>query len=151
MSAVLAEHRTAVVRQLSTGTLTSELPGMPVAERPEPQLEQGVAGVRAALGRQLKSHEARFLHLLKELYNRSRRTHQLSYSDIQGLGYYRLNGFGWIYPKIWPAFPESEYEFWQYLANFLTQQGAQIPEFIVRSPICRWSRNGLPGGNVPPK
>lgn len=149
MSAVLAEHRTAVVRQLSTGSLTSQSAAMPLAKQPEAQLELGVADrVRPALGRQLKGHETRFLQLLKELYNRSRRTQQLAYGDLQGLGFYRLNGYGWIYPKIWPAFPETEYEFWQYLANFLTQQGTRIPEFmvpvtdlsVVEERIARWQR-----------
>lgn len=149
MCALLAEHRAAVVRQLSTGVVSSQTPAAVLKAKPEPHVEPSLIDrVRSALGRQLKGPELRFLTQLRDLYQRCARTHQIAYSDIQGLGFFRLNGYGWIFPKLWPAFPDTEHEFWLYLANFLNQQGATIPEFmvpvtdlsIIEERIARWHR-----------
>jgi hypothetical protein len=149
MYALLAEHRAAVVRQLSTGQGISQTPAGVAKKTPDPHLELSLLDrVRSGLGRQVTKTELRFLTHLRDLYQRCARTHQIAYSDIQGLGFFQLSGYGWIFPKIWPAFPDTEYEFWLYLANFLNQQGAEIPEFMVpvtnlsliEERIARWRR-----------
>ncbi len=149
MYALLAEHRAAVVRQLSTGQVSSQPPAAVPKKKADSHPELSLPDrVRSALGRKVTNPEMRFLTHLHDLYQRCGRTHQIAYSDIQGLGFVQLNGYGWIFPKIWPSFPDTEYEFWLYLANFLNQQGAQIPEFMVpvtklsliEERIARWRR-----------
>ena len=130
MSVVLTEHRAALVRQLSTGAVS--VSSARLEKKPAPEVEPTMADrVVTALGRPLKGQEFRFLSLLAGLYQRCTRNQRLTFADLQGLGFYRLQGYGWIFPEIWPEFPRNEYEFWLYVANFLIQQGAQIPDFMV--------------------
>ena len=148
MTALLAEHRTAAVRQLSTGQASS--PAALASLRAKPETAEAPDfrdQARAAAGRPLTRSETRFLVQLHELYLRCTQTHQLSYWDLQGLGF-PTSSYTWAPLKIWPAFPSSEHEFWLYIANFLNEQKIGIPEFLVplsdlslvRERLVRWRR-----------
>lgn len=150
MMALLAEHRMALVRQLSTGTATSNSALVPLSAKPEQLPEPELRDrVRAAAGRPLNKSELRFLNQLHQVYLRSIQTHQINYWDLQNLGI-PLGTFGWTVPKLWPAFPKSEHEFWLYLANFLKEQKLGIPEFmepvtdlsVIADRLARWRRAG---------
>jgi hypothetical protein len=149
MSMLLAEHRTTVVRQLSTGVVSSQSAVTSLKPSPEVKKEQSLKDrVSSALGRQLKGAELRFLSQLHELFVRASRTHQITYFDLHGLGFVQLSGYGWAVPKIWPAFPTTEHEFWLYLANFLVGQGVPLPQFMqcitdlstITDRLERWRR-----------
>jgi hypothetical protein len=150
MSALLAEHRMAAVRQLSTGQAASTVAMAGLRAKPEPpQTKDFRDQVRAALGRTLTRQETRFLSQFHDLYMRAAQTHQISSWDIQGLGF-PLGSYAWTTPKLWPAFPSSEHEFWLYLANFLQEQKIPIPEFLqpvtdlslITERLARWRRAG---------
>ena len=150
MSALLAEHRMAAVRQLSTGQAASPVALAGLRAKAEaPQLQDFREQVRAALGRTLTRPEARFLDQLHGLYLRSAQTHQVSLWDFQTLGF-PIGSYSWTAPKLWPAYPASEHEFWLYLANFIQEHKIAIPEFLrpvtdlslIAERLARWRRAG---------
>jgi hypothetical protein len=149
MNALLAEHRMALVRQLSAGQVAAATPPSSPKAKPEPsepeELDERLA---AATGKALTKQARSFLGRLHEIYLRSRQTHQLNYWDLHQLGF-ALATSSWEPIKLWPTFPANEYEFWLYLAHFLNQQGFEIPEFmrpisdmtLIAARIAGWQRN----------
>lgn len=137
MSALLAEHRMAVVRKLSTGQAGAAAALAGLRAKPEfDDAEDLGERLLAATGRSLPPVALRFLKQLHEVYLRCCQTRQISYWDLKNLGFLAAN-YAWTALKIWPAFPNNEHEFWLYVANFLKQQNFEIPEFM--RPITDFS------------
>jgi hypothetical protein len=148
MSALLAEHRMTVVRQLSTGQ-----PGAAAAlaslKAKAGFSDTGDLGERimAATSRALSKETLRFVKHVHDLYQRCCQTRQISSWDIYQLGFQQMN-YSWNVLKLWPSFPDNEYEFWLYLANFLKEHNVELPEFmqpitdfsIIADRLARWRR-----------
>jgi hypothetical protein len=150
MSALLAEHRTALVRQLSTGQAgaAAALPSFEV--KPESDDADGLRErLMAATGVPPSREALRFLSQLHQVYLRCHQSRQIGYWDLQQLGF-PLASYSWTALNIWPAFPKGEYEFWLYLANYMKEQNFKIPEFMlpitdltsIAGALSRWRRAG---------
>ncbi|HYG35943.1 MAG TPA: DEAD/DEAH box helicase [Clostridia bacterium] len=149
MSALLAEHRTFLVRQLSSNAGGST-GGLTVLKKPgaEPVETESLADkLKAAAGRALTKEETKFLKALHQLYLRCRQSRQITSWDFQQLGF-MLMEFGWGPLKIWPSFPENEHEFWLYMANALLERNLKVPAFMrpitdlepIQDRLARWRR-----------
>ena len=149
MNALLAEHRMTVVRQLSTGqtsggTKATSPPGRKESDKDQPLSEQ----LASITGRPIPKTQTRFLTQLHNLYLRCCQTGNLTHWDLQQLGLFQPN-YSWAPLSIWPARPASEYEFWQYVANYLKEQKTEIPEFmrpvtdltLIADRLARWRRS----------
>jgi hypothetical protein len=131
MSALLAEHRMAVVRKLSAGRAGSETILAKLKPRLEPEREEKLAErLTGTTGQALSREELRFLHQLHNLYLRCRQTRQITYWDLQQLGF-PVRPYDWGELNIWPALPKTEQEFWLYLVNYLSEQNLKVPEFML--------------------
>ncbi len=146
MSALLAEHRTAVVRNLSagiSGRRQATLPGMPL----DPNINQLKERLAAVTGRALTRQENEFLNRVHKVFLRCRQNRQIDYWDFQEMGLPIFDG-GWNPLKIWPSLPATEHEFWLYVANALHERSLRIPEFMVpitdlgliQDRLKRWRR-----------
>jgi hypothetical protein len=145
MKALLAENSVASVRGLSAGAGTKPVPA---AARPGYGVRrtgQVADMAEAALGRRLSSAESGFVSRLGNVYRRCCVSRQISAWDFQELGIY-LGGHGWETLHIWPSFPETEHEFWLYVANAAREHQVPIPKFLapvtdlnlVRDRLARW-------------
>jgi len=149
MSALLAEHRTATVRSLS-----SSLPGAAAAmaaSRPRPEAESGSDLARlltVAVGRHLNREESKFVRAVHLVYTRCCQSRRITGWDFQEMGF-RINGYGWDGLRIWPAFPATEHEFWLYVAHTAQVQNLGIPDFMlpvtdlspIQERLTRWRRS----------
>jgi hypothetical protein len=148
MSALLAEYRMVVVRQLSAGQAGAgaALANLRAGSESSEDEDLGERLI-SATGRALNREALRFLKQLHEVYLRCRQTRQISYWELQQLGFPLMN-LGWAALKIWPAFPNSEHEFWLYLANFLQERNVELPDFmrpitdlsVIAERLTRWRR-----------
>jgi hypothetical protein len=145
--ALLAEHSAALTRSLSAGTLRQT--GRMVQPVAPPQEVPFASEVATKLGRPLKNPEKRYLAALHRVFEHARLTQQITASDLAPLGMSRQNPFqNWQPLRLWPSFPQTEREFWLYLAHYAVQQGWSIPEFMekvsdleeVRERLRRWER-----------
>jgi hypothetical protein len=148
MSALLAEHRTAVVRNLSSGwqgQATALRSATSKTEAPDStDLSQRLT---AAVGRSLTKEETKFLKQVRTVYGHCAQRRQITYWNFQEMGL-PLFGNDWNPLKIWPAFPNNEYEFWLYVANATQERGLKIPDFMlpisdvgqIQERLARWQR-----------
>ncbi|MEO8428009.1 MAG: DEAD/DEAH box helicase, partial [Verrucomicrobiota bacterium] len=147
MKALLAEHSIARVRGLSAGGKVQSLAGArkKLEKPPEgPWAERVVT----ALDRKLRPDESKFLRKLTEVYNRCRQARHITRWDFDELGL-RIGGYGWEALQIWPAFPESEHEFWLYVANAAMERQIPVPDFlasatdlsVIQERLVRWRRD----------
>ncbi|MBI3414240.1 MAG: DEAD/DEAH box helicase [Verrucomicrobia bacterium] len=146
MKALLAEQSVARVREISAGAVAKSAP----ATR---QKKESIAiipladQVVAALGRPLNREEAKFLRQFKTVYDQCCRQRRITRWDFQQLGL-PLGGYGWEALKIWPAFPQSEHEFWLYVANEAMQHHVPLPDFLapvtnvaaIQDRLANWRR-----------
>jgi hypothetical protein len=151
MSALLAEQSAAAVRGLSAGQ-PSAFARLALersrhksdANRSEGELAERLA---AALNRALNRQETAFLRDLHKVYLRCAQTRQITTWDFHEIGL-PVNEPSWAQMKIWPAFPDSEHEFWLYVAYAAQQRGLKIPEFMqpvtdfsgIQDRLTRWQR-----------
>jgi hypothetical protein len=148
MRAVLTEHTSAVVRNLSASG--------PAAAAWAAERNRSKAGAEdnelarrllVALGRRLTNDEKIFLKRVNTVWKRSCQTRHITHWDFDEMGL-RLGGYGWNAVEIWPAFPKNEYEFWLYVANTALEGGARIPDFMdaitdltgIHDKLVRWRR-----------
>src|SRR5689334_19759237 len=120
MSALLAEHRTSVVRNLSAGIsprTSGMLPGFPV----DPNVHQLKERLAAVTGRPLTREENDFLNRVHKVFLRCRQNRRINYFDFQDMGLPIFDG-DWNPPSIWPSLPATEHEFWLYVANSLRER-----------------------------
>jgi hypothetical protein len=146
---LIALHSAAAVRSLSAGTIkpksqssrTSTEPGRP--ERGELQRR-----LTAALGRPLEQGEAKFVSKVQAVHDRCRQFGHITFWDFQEMGLRLKGGFGWDGLKVWPELPQSEYDFWLYVANAALQRGVAIPSFmesvtelsVIQERFAFWER-----------
>jgi hypothetical protein len=150
MKAVLAESNLAAVRGLSAGTATPGPKGRSPAGSREPRSAPTDFSreVASSLGRRLTKAEIGFLQKLNQVYTRCRVSQHIALWDFDELGL-SLGGHGWDVPTIWPSFPQTEREFWLYLANAALERGRAIPDFMkpvtelssVRERLAQWRRD----------
>src|SRR6266853_3196705 len=127
MTALMAEHRTAAVRSLSSSSPAAA--AAVSASRIRTDAETGSELGRRltiALGRNLNREEARFVRTVHNVYTRCSESRRITHWDFQEMGL-RLPGYGWESLRIWPAFPASEYEFWLYVAQSALDHKTPIP------------------------
>jgi hypothetical protein len=145
MRALLAEHGTAVVRNLSS----SKPAAMQNAAASTREVEAGLARrLTSALGRVPNAIESKFIKRVSTAYARSRQTGTITYWDFEEMGL-RLGGYGWDAVKIWPAAPANEHEFWLYVARAAQERNVPIPEFMlpitdfkpIEERLKRWRRS----------
>jgi hypothetical protein len=146
MRALLAEHSTAAVRNLSAGVSSA---GGARAKAGKEESEAGGLARRlmAAVGRPLNAEETKFIRRVDTVYTRCVENRRITYWDFDEMGL-RLGGHGWNALQIWPAFPANQHEFWLYVANAAKQHEVAIPEFMapvteldgVRHRLARWQR-----------
>jgi hypothetical protein len=146
MRALLAEHSTAAVRNLSAG-----IPSASAWARSGAKAEEDSGGLTrrlmVALGRPLKSEESRFVRKVQTVFKRCVQNRHITHWDFEEMGL-RLGGYGWDALHIWPAMPTDEHEFWLYVANAAQQQKAAIPAFMapitdlngIQESLARWQR-----------
>jgi len=148
MSALLAEHRSAVVRNLSGHPSAAQARLAVLKSRSESKEATGLLGAfLAAHNRAPSKEEARFLQNLHAVYVRCRQQQHATIWDFQQIGL-PLKGGRWEGLEVWPSFPETEQDFWLYAALAAQQQGAAIPVFmepltqleLVREKLARWHR-----------
>src|ERR1700720_1385615 len=152
MRALLAEHSTAAVRNLSAG-LSSSIASAAGLVRPRnkpPAADPGDLARRltAAHQRPLDATETRFVRKVHSSYVRCCQTHNITRWDFQEMGL-GLGGYGWDALQIWPAFPADELEFWLYVANTAREYNVDIPQFmepitdlsVVKDRLARWQRS----------
>jgi len=149
MSALLAEHRTATVRSLSSSSpRTAEAMA---ASRPKQDPEAGSELTRrliVALDRNLKQQEKQYIATVHSVYLRSKGSRRITIWDLQQMGF-RVPGYGWDGLKIWPVFPANEHEFWLYVANCALGHSLTIPEFMlpitdlepIQKRLAQWERS----------
>ena len=150
MSALLAEHRMAVVRNLSSGwqAQPASVPSpksQTDATDPTTDLDKRLA---TATGRPLTREETNALKKIRAVYARCGQTRQISYWDFEQMGL-ALPQNDWSPLAIWPSFPANEHEFWLYVANALQERGQKIPEFLapvsdvgaIQDRLRRWRRS----------
>ena len=144
MKTLLAEHSIARVRGLSAGAAKLPPPARPLEKAPAGSLADQL---KAALGRALAPEEMNFLRAIGKVFAHCRNTRVITHWDFDQLGL-SLGGHGWNALHIWPAFPETEPEFWRYVANAAAEHHVALPEFMqpitdvseVRDRLARWRR-----------
>lgn len=153
MKALLAEYSIAEVRDLSSNAIdvsTRQAAQTAVVKAAEPS-ERPILPVATlaanALGRPLERAEAAFCRRLTEVYQRCSLGRKISRWDFDDLGI-SLGGYGWEPLSIWPHFPETEYDFWLYIANAAEENGVPYPLFLkpvsdvaeIRKRLTLWRR-----------
>jgi hypothetical protein len=152
MTALLAEHRTATVRGLSSGmgAAVARLAGARWKQRdaPEPKTQDLLEHLQAASGRKATREEIAFLRKVRSAYQRTCQLRAISPWEFELMGF-PLRAQSWGALQIWPAFPRDEHEFWLYVAYAAKENGHKIPEFmapitdlqVVRDRLARWHRS----------
>lgn len=149
VKALLAESSLAAVRGISSGAIPP--PGhnaFKSSKRTAKKSTQPLAALAAeALKRPLSPEEARFCKRVNDVYIRCSVSRRISRWDFDELGI-PIHGYGWEVIKIWPSFPQSQHEFWLYIANAALESGATIPEFLepitdleqIKENLEQWRR-----------
>jgi hypothetical protein len=142
---VLAQHSAAAVRALSAGP-TRAAP----ARKPRRKTERGELAARlaAALERPLLEQEVTFVKKVQRVHQRCRQLGGITFWDFQEMGLPLKGGYGWDGLRIWPEFPQSEFQFWLYVAHAARQRGLALPPFMeavtdlreVEEPLAQWQR-----------
>jgi hypothetical protein len=148
MRALLAEHSSAVVRNLSSSNRSSAVDASAVAAATKKE-EPGLARrLMAAVSRPLKPEETKFVKKVSGSFQRCRQLGHISRWDFHEMGL-RLGGYGWEALQIWPAFPADEHEFWLYVARAARGFQTPIPDFMlpitdfrrIDARVAKWERN----------
>ncbi len=122
---LLVEHSTASVRRLSSSSLNRS----PRAAAPKIPATLDEIAVEK-LGRRLTREEIAFLAKVHWLYQQAGASRGLFLSDLSAFGVKPAGGW-WDKLDLWPSFPQSEVEFWNYLAFYLQEKlGLATPEFL---------------------
>jgi hypothetical protein len=152
MRALLAEHSTAIVRNLSASVPSAMAAAMSGARQDKKDAEaENDALARkliTALQRPLNAAETKFIRRVHAVYTRCCQARHITRWDFQEMGL-SLGGYGWDALQIWPAFPASEHEFWLYVANTAREHAVKYPEFMesvtdlagVRERLVQWQRS----------
>lgn len=132
---LLAEHSNASVRALSSSSPKKSLPVIPRPVVPTPAPVGFAALAEAKLARRLAKDEAAFVGKIRQLHEQARLSRGLFINDLSALGV-KVTGGWWDKLDLWPSFPQTETEFWNYLALYLEEhQGIAVPDFL--QPITK--------------
>ncbi len=99
------------------------------------------------LRRKLSAEEVAYLKALSTVYSNAQKNGGLLTDDWEALGF-KIAGTTRDRGAIWPAFPETEREFWLYLAVYLQDRDLGVPVFMepvsdpepVRERVEQWKR-----------
>ena len=130
MRALVAEHSSAAVRNLSAGLSSAGAAWPRISNKPEEQAGGLARRLMVALGRPLKAEETKFVRNVHNVYTRCQQTRHITHWDFEEMGL-PLGGYGWNGLQIWPAFPADEHEFWLYVANAARENNRFVPEFMA--------------------
>jgi hypothetical protein len=145
LQALMAEHSSAVVRNLSASRSTT---GAGSGSKGKSGEEPGLARrLLAIAGRPLNVEETKFIRKVSAVFQRVRQLGHISRWDFQEMGF-RLPGYGWDTLQIWPALPADEHEFWLYVVRAARGFGLEIPEFMlpvsdpdrIEERVAKWQR-----------
>ena len=146
MRALLAEHSTAAVRNLSAGVATSASWARSATASDE---DAGILTRKllAAVRRPLTREETQFIRKIQGAFKRCESKRNITHWDFQEMGL-PLGGYGWDALHIWPAFPANEYDFWLHVALAAHEHQVPLPEFMlpitdlpaVQERMTRWRR-----------
>ncbi len=103
MRALLAEHSTAAVRNLSAGVSSSSAIWNKTTTKTEDDSAGLARRLMATLGRSLNAEETKFIRKVHNVYLRCQQSRHITHWDFNDLGF-RLSGHGWEGIHIWPAF-----------------------------------------------
>ncbi len=137
MSALLAAHRDAEVQSLSAGRFRRAAAARRTPA-PAEQPDDLRSRLEAARGEALTGAEEAYLRRIETLYERCRVFNQALHDadwQLLGLPISRYAG-----EELWPSFPTSAFQFWQYLAYAAHRRGGSIPEFM--KPVTHLERTG---------
>jgi hypothetical protein len=152
MRALLAEHSTAVVRNLSASVPSAIAAAMSGARQEkkgaETESETLARKLLTALQRPLTAAETKFIRKVHAVYTRCCQARHITRWDFQEMGL-SLGGYGWDALQIWPAFPANEHEFWLYVAHTAREHMVKCPEFMepvtdlagIRERLAHWQRS----------
>ncbi|MSU63055.1 MAG: DEAD/DEAH box helicase [Pedosphaera sp.] len=124
---LLVEHTDVAVQALASTAGKQSTPPKSLTSQKESKTL--VVLLDARLGRKLTTAEAKFLAKLMGLYETVKRERALFGRDLASLGLTGHEGW-WDRVNLWPSFPESEIEFWNYLALYFEGRNIKIPEFL---------------------
>lgn len=128
---LLAESSVDQVRQLSGGKTTptgERLPAPPAPEPPRPlSLREQLI---AALNRPLRRKESAFLERVERLFQFGQMSRYFTAWEFQSLDFHATCG---LYDdmRLWPSFPSTDAEFWNFLAVAAIEQGNTLPPFML--------------------
>lgn len=146
MCGLLSEHRTAVVRSLSSSSAGVGAAALQDVLPTPPDLHRRLV---SELGRALKPDEKKFVVRIQNIFKRCQQLGHVTRWDFNEMGLGLPGGsFTWGTVEIWPTPPKNEVEFWHYVANAAQQAGVAIPKFMapitdlgpVREKIAHWQR-----------
>jgi hypothetical protein len=146
MQALLAEYRQAAVRKLSEPQVIDPNAAISNKNGKKPTDQRVAVLLKQALGRSLNGVETKYTSKIASVYHQAAETRRLTGWDIQELGF-KWN-HSWEQLKIWPSFPQSEQEFWLYLAAAAQERNHAIPEFMrpitdlapIEKSLTQWHR-----------
>ncbi len=147
MRALLVEHSTAAVRNLSAGVSSASSAWARATQKPDDDSGRVARRLMATLRRPLDAQETRFVKKIHAAYIRCLQNRRISRWDFEDMGLF-LGGYGWDALHIWPSFPADEYQFWLYVANAAREHGVPIPDFMqpitdlkgIEEKLARWRR-----------
>ncbi len=121
-----SEFAEADVHALSSSTAKRSAQAKP-ATPPRPIEFDGL--VEQKLERPLTSAENKYLDAIRSLYRTASLNRAVFIRDLTPFGI-PLNAGWWDKADLWPNFPDSEAEFWNYLAHYLDEHNIAIPDFL---------------------
>ena len=122
------EHAVAVLLTLLAQAEAASAAAVP--GRAAPTAATLDAAVSAALPRPLRTEERQFIKRVQQIYRDCRHAQCLTPHQLLQL-FPRLSLKKWERLDLWPQFPATELEFWQYLAGWLRHWGTSPPEFLA--------------------
>lgn len=148
MKALVAENSVAAVRTISGGASFKTAAPLNTTKKIKASLNRDITDwATATLNRKLKKEEFSFCRKVHDVYQRCSVSQRISRWDFDDMGI-RLGGYGWDHLRIWPEFPQTEHEFWLFVANAAKENNVKIPEFLeeitnldeIQEQMAQWRR-----------
>lgn len=121
-----AEHAEADVQALSSSSASRSTQAKPALPSRPQSFDDFVTEKN---GRKLNPVEAKYLDSIHSLYRNAASNRAVFMRDLSPFGIEVTAGW-WDKADLWPNFPETEAEFWNYLALYLQEHDVGIPDFL---------------------